>query len=592
MPGASVTRLVLKLGELLGCALVLPLALVIVVGVIPAATCQAAPANGNQVTQKRGNPMKNHRFIFNQDCNDVTYMAYGQPNLQAYIRDWFSRAFAAGADVLVADVALPDVVETKDTPTGERIGERFGKNADGKTVSAGGVPVEGDRWYATNLKLFAEGTDVLHLACEEGRKAGGLVLAGMRMSDAHHGPTWQPKSDSPLFAQFVMDHPEWCNTWPDGRRDATMNYAVPEVQAHRLQILREMATNYDIDGLELDWMRWCRHFPAGKQREHLADLTSFVGKVREMLDEVAAKKGRGKMVLGHRVPVTLEESLNIGCDVATWAKRGYADYFSPMDFLFNDANVRTDEFVKAVKGTDCLVYPSFGSTKYSFGHVDVGYDDRTDYDKVIMMRTLDEFRATAANWFAWGAKGGSAFNMYLWPSGEQEFYKQAIEIMSDRRKPMAGPRFYLYLPTWKDGDNPTGRTSAQILTFGADTIGKRQAFTFRMADGRKGEKLKGVLRFRIYGATAADEFTIDLNGNTIPVSKLKVAHMPKGEPFEKPAGSPTLPGGSFVWPPHLRFEIALEDCPRFRGDNELGITMTKLTSAKPPVMEALEVRVK
>jgi uncharacterized lipoprotein YddW (UPF0748 family) len=59
-----------------------------------------------------------------------------------------------------------------------------------------------------------------------------------------------------------MDHPEWCNTWPDGSLDATLNYAIPEVQAHRLQILREMATNYDIDGLELNWMRCCRHFPA------------------------------------------------------------------------------------------------------------------------------------------------------------------------------------------------------------------------------------------------------------------------------------------------------------------------------------------
>jgi uncharacterized lipoprotein YddW (UPF0748 family) len=52
------------------------------------------------------------------------------------------------------------------------------------------------------------------------------------------------------------------HTWPDGSLDATLNYAIPEVQAHRLQILREMATNYDIDGLELNWMRCCRHFPA------------------------------------------------------------------------------------------------------------------------------------------------------------------------------------------------------------------------------------------------------------------------------------------------------------------------------------------
>jgi len=185
------------------------------------------------------------------------------------------------------------------------------------------------------------------------------------MSDAHHGCIWRPNSNDPLMSQFLMDHPEWANTWDGdevmlelyGHLDATLNYAVPEVQAHRLQILREMATNYDIDGLELNWMRWCRHFPAGTQREHCDDLTSFVGQVRAMLDEVAKAKGVERMILGHRVPVTIDESLNIGCDVQTWAKNGYADFLAPMDFIANDLNTRTDEFVEAVRGANCPVYP-------------------------------------------------------------------------------------------------------------------------------------------------------------------------------------------------------------------------------------------
>ena len=65
------------------------------------------------------------------------------------------------------------------------------------------------------------------------------------------------------------------------------------------------------------------------------------------------------MILGHRVPVTLDECLNIGCDVETWVKEGYADYLLPMDFLMNDLNLRTDEFVKVGGGTQCLVYPAF-----------------------------------------------------------------------------------------------------------------------------------------------------------------------------------------------------------------------------------------
>lgn len=49
----------------------------------------------------------------------------------------------------------------------------------------------------------------------------------------------------------------------------------------------------------------------------------------------------------------------------------------------------------------------------------------------------------------------------------------------------------------------------------------------------------------------------------------------------------------FTWPANLRFDVALRDCPAFRGDNELEITLVKNRpgAEKPPVMEALEVRV-
>jgi len=518
------------------------------------------------------NPMKGRPLVFNQDCNDVDSVASTAPpgKRQEYIRDWYRRAFAAGAGVFVADTATGPVVETKDTPTGEVIGARFPAEVR-KTIP----------WQQTIQELFAEGTDVLHLACEEARKAGAVILGGARMSDAHHGAQWQAQSDNPLYPQIVMDHPEWCNTWQDGSLDATLNYAFPEVQAHYLQILREMATNYDVDGLELDWMRFCRHFPAGHQREHLGDLTHFVHDVHIMLRNVARQKGRDRLILAHRVAPTVDECLNIGCDVGTWARKGYADYLAPMEFFLHDVSVRPDDFVKAVAGTGCLVYPGFGQPRYSYAATYPLY-----------MRSLDEFRALACNIYAWGGAGASVFNMYLWKDQDQEFSAHAIAILSDPRKALAGPRHYVYLPH-AAGAGPTGKINDQSLTFGADSVGRRQVFTFRMADGKHGEKLQGVLRFRIYDATPLDEFAIDLNGEAIAPGKLRVTSQPQGETFEALAGPLFQPGAPFTWPAGLCFEVALEDCPAFRGDNALGIALTKRGTAgdKHLVMEALDVRV-
>lgn len=155
------------------------------------------------------------------------------------------------------------------------------------------------------------------------------------------------------------------------------------------------------------------------------------------------------------------------------------------------------------------------------------------------MRSLDMYRAAAHNSFAWGADGGSCFNMYLWPSAQQEFYTEAIAILSDPKRALAGPRHCIYLLIWKDntqGVGPTGRHNAQALTFGADSAGKRQAFTFRMGDGRESEKLRGTLRFRIYDASPGDEFAIDLNGVPIASEKLDVEHQPEGEALGGPIG--------------------------------------------------------
>ena len=66
---------------------------------------------------------------------------------------------------------------------------------------------------------------------------------------------------------------------------------------------------------------------------------------------------------------------------------------------------------------------------------------------------------------------------------------------------------------------------------------------------------------------------------------------PQGETVEGLAGPLFKPAAPFTWPAGLRFEASLGDCPVFRGDNELGVTLTRRGTApdRSLVMEALEV---
>ena len=283
-------------------------------------------------------------------------------------------------------------------------------------------------------------------------------------------------------------------------------------------------------------MRWCRHFPAGRQREHLKDLTHFVQQVRIMLDEVARKKGRARMILGHRVPVTLDECLNIGCDVETWAKQRLCG-FPRADGLPRQRPEPADRRVR--EGRRGHRVPRLPGVRL---------DPITAWDTCTGTERASEGRWPCARSTSSGRPrptgthgAPAAARASTCTSGRQRSRistRQAIAILSSPQKAFAGPRHYVYLPAWKDVTNfdPTGRHNAQSLTFGADTVGKRQVFTFRMADGRNGEKLSGLLRFRIYDATAGDEFAVDLNGRAIPTQKFRIQHQPQGEEMEEPHG--------------------------------------------------------
>jgi len=93
--------------------------------------------------------------------------------VQAVIRGW--RGCSCGR------YCLPDVVETKDTPTGEINGARFAADRpsdDGPVYDDHPERSRWTKWYRTIMELAEQGTDVLHLACEEGRRAVASPSAG------------------------------------------------------------------------------------------------------------------------------------------------------------------------------------------------------------------------------------------------------------------------------------------------------------------------------------------------------------------------------------------------------------------------------
>ncbi len=533
------------------------------------------------------------RTVFNDDAQVL-----GEAPLEGtsdFVRAWLDRESAAVPfSTFVFLAAAPDIC-TYDTKVGETFGDRFGPNYT-------------NGWASGIRGLRAEGTDALKLVTEHMHGKGKEVLAAIRLSDTHHRSI---NHNDPLCPQFTIDNPQFVIQQPDGRTNETaMDYSHAEVRDHRLAIMQEIAEEYDVDGLELNFVRWAKHFPRDQGRQKAAIMTEYVGQIRKVLDNAAAKRGRDRLTLGVRIPESVETCWMAGVDIEQWVQQGWIDFIVISTWNNTDPQIRVGEFARFTRpaGVDTIVV--MGNM---IGNIHSGPPKILDRPIAMsgehapqsylgMLITESEARGAAANYYAWGANSISFWNVgcHFGKVGNAEPEQQSriarwTTAVGSKESVLAGPRTYRYLPMGKgmlsrkppvrnypwydEGRSPLGQVMSPILTFDQDHLGHRLAFPFRMADGRDGKPLDGRLTFWVYHLGEKQQLDVDINGQR--VDPTRISRVPAGKRRGGIAGQ--------------RFEIALSDCPPFQGDNELGMALKASGAVSPsdgqpsPYMEELEV---
>ena len=208
-----------------------------------------------------------------------------------------------------------------------------------------------------------------------------------------------------LIGQPSEDLPEGSVHW--GLRTGK-DYAFPEVREYMASIIFETFERFDVDGVELDFMRHPGFFRPDQAFQNRYLMTDLIERVRRRLDEVAAERN-DTLKLAVRVPPTLYDSARTGLDVEQWIRRELVDIVAVGGgFIPFETPVR--EFVEAAKGADCLIYGCIEATR----HID---------DAAI--------RALAARWISHGAAGVYLYNFYtMYP----EWNRRIAQDLSDPRR--------------------------------------------------------------------------------------------------------------------------------------------------------------
>jgi len=298
---------------------------VVVVAMLLAA--DPAPSLGETESElkqaRRQAAHRERRIIYNNDGDDITGWSSVTP------AEYLGRRMAHLAGTQVDSIFWSPGVTTVVTFSSQ-VAETY------DTVIPESIkPPERPALARDNVRRFKEeGLDPLTMTAEFCHQHDMELFLSYRMNDVHdsHVLPWEMshwKRDHPeyLFGRrgdnhrFGMENPRY--VW------SALNYEIPEVRDYIFRIMEDACQRYDLDGLELDWMKVPMFFrptldlqPVGPK--YVKIMNDFVRRVRKMTERVGRDRGR-PLLLGCRVPRTVKHGLAVGLDVTTWLQEDLVD---------------------------------------------------------------------------------------------------------------------------------------------------------------------------------------------------------------------------------------------------------------------------
>ena len=294
-----------------------------------------------------------------------------------------------------------------------------------------------------------------------------------------------------------------------GEMDATLNvrheglgYKLPQVRDHALAVATELAQDYSIDGLELDFTD-----PAGPASS--SNLGYFVDEdlpaytpvmtdwVRSVTDVVRGREG-GPGIVGARIYPSEEINLGAGMDVPIWLREGLVDYVAPnvRDTRMLHQDMDIEWLIEAAHEHEVSVYPLLHAM----------YRER-DYATPEMMR------AASANYRARGVDGLYTWAL-KWPPGDEQH--RILNEQADPSTLSEGKKHYFVMRQFEKPGAARSYESVLPLSIASNDTGTRHSVPMYIADDLEDEPDREVhLRLFIIGLVDADQFTVYLNDQSV-----------------------------------------------------------------------------
>ena len=298
------------------------LAGVMLAGCAGRAEADAAWAAKRAAAVNRARPL-----VYNTDGCD---MLYWPSNLPVSVANFTARRLAFAKDTPISTLSYCPQSAGFGHFTCRKAGEPF----------TGTVPHPNGGCYNSAADFFKLGTDSLQMASEFAATNHLEVFVSIRVNDQHDAAS-KPGAVSALSPEFKKRHPECLmgdlDPQSPRRKELYKGYAgwscvdfSHEIVRERMKkFVRELVTNYDVDGVEYDFNR---HFMLFRSvatggvatPEEIALMTELMRDLRAITEEVGRRKNR-PIVVAMRMPDSVDYDLAVGADIVTWFREGLVD---------------------------------------------------------------------------------------------------------------------------------------------------------------------------------------------------------------------------------------------------------------------------
>ncbi|MBC8353707.1 MAG: hypothetical protein H8E66_17045 [Planctomycetes bacterium] len=284
---------------------------------------------------------------------------------------------------------------------------------------------KGGQFADNNLAKFLEkDTDGLRMSSEFARKHGTESIWTLRMNDIHDAwtPQFRPKwkQDDPTRIMSTFEQPK---DFQDRRRLwSLVDFEHPDVEPRLLEIIEEVLVSYDVDGLELDFLRAPFYFRSTYSGEAATDdqigvLTKLVRAVRQLVLRESQRQGK-PFLLTVRVPSTPALCRKIGIDIEAWLEEKLVDVMA-LGGGYITFDVPVKQLVDLAHTHDVPVYPCLSQSGLMY---------RLPRGSSTKQPPEAWFGAAARLWRD-GADGIYTFNLFPGP-GDEADRKYARKVLS------------------------------------------------------------------------------------------------------------------------------------------------------------------